>query len=221
LPSEDRAIAHVLFDLDGTLIDSRADIVAAVSAMRARFALPALDSEVVHRYVGNGAPALVARALGEERRALWDVGLQEFLDYYGAHALDRTRLYPGIASVLAALRGADVSMSVVTNKPEGLSRRILAGLAALDVFIEVIGGDTLPAKKPDASGVWQALGRAGVSARRALVVGDSAVDRDTAAAAGVSFCGVTWGFAAADIVGGGAPYVSSAAALREVILSAW
>ena len=214
-------IAHVLFDLDGTLLDSRADLANAVNHVREGFGLPALDPTTVHRYVGDGARALVERALGSARRDLWADGIERFLAYYDAHLLDRSRLYPGIAELLVALAAAGVSLSVLTNKPEGFSRRILTGLGVVDAFVGIAGGDTLPVRKPDPGGVTYLLQRAGIPGARALVVGDSHVDLATARAAQVPFCGVSWGFNPGDLVAAEAPVATTAATLRQVVLGGW
>jgi phosphoglycolate phosphatase len=214
-------IGHVIFDLDGTLLDSRADLAAAVNHARHALGLAPLDPVTIHRYVGDGARALVERALGPTRRALWKEAIDRFLVYYDAHLLDRSCLYPGMRELLAALAAAGVSASVLTNKPEGFSRRILAGLGVAETFVDVIGGDTLPVRKPDPAGVAHLLARARVSAPRALVVGDSSVDVATARAAQVAFCGVSWGFNPDDILAADVPVVETAAALHRVVLDAW
>jgi len=214
-------VAHVIFDLDGTLLDSRADLADAVNHVRHALALPPLDPFAIHRYVGDGARALVERALGPTRRELWNEGVERFLAYYDEHLLDRSCLYPGMMELLAALGAAGVSISVLTNKPEGFSRRILAGLGVAGAFIDVVGGDTLPVRKPDPRGVTHLLARAGVSPARALVVGDSSVDVATARAARVPFCGVAWGFDPGDLRGADVPVVAAAATLQQVVLDPW
>ncbi len=215
------AIGHVLFDLDGTLIDSSSDLVAAVNHVRAEFDLPALEPDTVCRYVGDGARALVQRALGPHREDDSARGVQMFLAYYCEHLLDATRFYPGIRELLADLAAAGVSASVLTNKPEVLSRRILEGLAAAEGFVDVVGGDTLGVKKPHADGVYRLLERAGVRAERALLVGDSLVDLATARASGVAFCGVAWGFSPEGLAAAGVPLVASAPTLAEAVLRSW
>lgn len=214
-------IAHVVFDLDGTLLDSRADLANAVNHVRQGLGLPALDPATVYRYVGDGARALVERALGPIRRELWNEAVERFLAYYEEHLLDHSRLYPGISDLLAAMAAADVSASILTNKPEGFSRRILAGLGVADAFVDVVGGDTLPVRKPDPRGVAYLLERARVPAARALVVGDSPVDVATARAAQVPFCGVSWGFNPGDLLAAEVPVVTAAAALQRVVLDGW
>jgi phosphoglycolate phosphatase len=187
--------ALVVFDLDGTLIDSRADLTAAVNHVLRRSALPELPLEVVVGYVGDGARLLVQRALGAAHHALFDEGFRQFLAYYGAHLLDQTRPYPGVPEMLVALAARGVTPAVLSNKPEAMSRAILDGVGLSSRFAAVLGGDSLPARKPDPVGVKHLCALTGVPAGRVLVVGDSPVDLRTAQAAGVAFCGVAWGFA--------------------------
>ena len=188
-----RAFAHVAFDLDGTLVDSRADLAAATNHVRRSFDLAPLDPSTVYGLVGDGARVLVERALGSERAAHVDEGVRRFLAFYREHLLDETRPYPGIESALRTLHARRVFLSVLTNKPEDLSRAILDGLGLTRWLASLIGGDSLPTRKPDPAGVRVLLERSGTRAADFLLVGDSPVDFETAAQAGVAFCGVTWG----------------------------
>lgn len=193
-----RATDHwslIIFDLDGTLIDSRADLTAAVNHVLHSFALPQLPPDVVAGYVGDGARLLVQRALGAAHRDHFDDGLQRFMAYYGAHLLDHTQAYPGISEMLAGLSAHGTTLAVLSNKPVAMSRAILDGLGLSFHFVAVIGGDSLPTRKPDPAGLEHLRALTGMPAERVLVVGDSLTDLRTAAAAGVAFCGVTWGFA--------------------------
>jgi phosphoglycolate phosphatase len=189
-------VALVVFDLDGTLIDSLADLTAAVNHVLRGSALPELPPEVVASYVGEGARLLVQRALGAAHRDRLDEGLQQFMAYYAAHLLDRTRPYRGVPEMLAALATSGVTLAVLSNKPESMSRAILDGVGLSSRFVAVLGGDSLPARKPDPAGVKHLCALTGMDPARVLVVGDSPVDLRTAQAAGVAFCGVAWGFAA-------------------------
>ena len=194
-PHSSLRFTHVVFDLDGTLVDSRVDLAIAVNQVRRSFGLPELPIEVVTGYIGEGARMLVQRALGPEHAERLDEGLRRFLADYGAHLLDHTRPYAGIAEVLVALAQRGVAMSVLTNKPAAMSRVILEGLGLAAHFVALLGGDSLPTRKPDPAGVAHLQALTGTSAERMLMVGDSLIDLRTAAAAGVGFCGVTWGFA--------------------------
>jgi phosphoglycolate phosphatase len=186
-------VRHAAFDLDGTLIDSRADLVASVNHVLAAFGRPAVDSPTLAGYVGHGARALLERALGPVEPWRIDEGMRRFLRYYGEHLLDETRPYPGVEALLDGLDECGVVLTVLTNKPEALSRAILDGLGLGHRFVALIGGDTLPTRKPDPTGLRQLCAAAGARPAESLLVGDSPVDLDTARAAGVAFCGVAWG----------------------------
>jgi phosphoglycolate phosphatase len=185
----------LIFDLDGTLIDSKLDLALAVNAARAHFGLPPLDLATVGRYIGNGAPTLIRRAMGEGASgADVDRALEFFLTYYADHKLDHTRAYPGIPEALEELDRAGVRMAVLTNKPERISARIVEGLGLAKYFARVYGGNSFDRKKPDPLGVQTLLAETGVPKERTMIVGDSAVDVQTARNAGVKVCGVTYGF---------------------------
>jgi phosphoglycolate phosphatase len=210
---------HVVFDLDGTLVDSEADLAAATNHVLGAFGLPEVDVATLGTYVGDGARTLVARALGPAHAARLDEGVECFLAYYRRHLLDATRPYPGVEALLAALHARAVRLSIVTNKAEALSRSILEGLGLMRWIGALVGGDTLPTRKPDPAGLRRVLAGAGTAPQRALMVGDSSIDRDTAHAAAVAFCGVTWGFAPALIVDAAAGdlLVDDAASLRALV----
>ena len=184
---------HVSFDLDGTLVDSRADLVAAVNHVLGSLGLPPEEPATLYRYVGDGARVLVERALGPPHADRVDAGVALFLDYYRVHLLDATRPYPGMAEALAALAERGVALSVLTNKPVALSRAIVDGLGLGSYFVDVVGGDSLPVRKPDPAGLELLRGRTGTERARMLLVGDSPIDVDTARNGGVGFCGVAWG----------------------------
>lgn len=183
-----------LLDLDGTLLDTRADLVASTNHVRTSFGLGAIQAREVEHLVGHGARVLVERALGPDRRELHDEGLRRFLDHYGAHCLDHTRPYPGMAELLDALAPRGVTFAVLTNKPEALSRWILGGLDLSRRLIAVVGGDTFAERKPHPRGVDHLRLLGGVARAASLMVGDSLVDVETARAAGIAVCGVRWGF---------------------------
>jgi phosphoglycolate phosphatase len=190
---------HVVFDLDGTLIDSRVDLAAAVNRMLRTLGLPSLTTETVTRYVGEGARKLVERALGADQAHQVDRALPLFWEFYSAHLLDHTRLYPGVAHLLSTLSEWRVTLSVLSNKPVTMSRAILDGLEVLPFFRAVLGGDSLATRKPDPAGVKHLRSLTNTSRDRMLLVGDSMIDVQTARAAGVLFCGVAWGFAPGDL----------------------
>jgi phosphoglycolate phosphatase len=185
----------LIFDLDGTLVDSKQDLVNSVNATRASLGLVPIADDVVASYVGNGAPTLVRRALGPEfGDEQVDQALQYFLAWYRDHMLDHTRLYDGVREALDELRGAGVAMAVLTNKPVRFSQTMIERLGLGDHFFRVYGGNSFEQKKPDPVGVDALLTESRATRARTMMVGDSAVDVRTARNAGILACGVTWGF---------------------------
>jgi len=190
----------LVFDLDGTLIDSGADLCASVNAMLRHFDRPPLPDTVISTYIGDGAARLVSRSLGEPTDAdFLDSALAYFLDYYREHKLDQTYVYPGVFAALDSLRfepgGAARSMAVLTNKPIGPSQAICDALGLSHYFFRIYGGNSFATKKPDPEGLLALLKEAGVSAQEALMIGDSDVDILTARNAGVWSLGCSYGLA--------------------------
>jgi phosphoglycolate phosphatase len=185
----------VVFDLDGTLIDSARDLAISMNATRENFDMPALDPRLIYSFVGNGAAMLVRRALGPDAdEDLNQRALAFFLEFYREHALENTRLYAGVQEALEQLAAEGHRMAVLTNKPVKISRDIIAALGMAGHFKEVYGGDSFPTKKPDPQGLLALLKETGTLTSDAWMVGDSGVDIQTARNAGVRSCGVTWGF---------------------------
>ncbi|MDQ2899267.1 MAG: HAD hydrolase-like protein [Acidobacteriota bacterium] len=185
----------LIFDLDGTLIDSRLDLANSVNASRAHLGLAAISNESVYSYVGNGAPVLMRRALGNDAsESEVRTALEFFLAYYGEHMLDSTTLYPGVRDALDRLRAHEVSMAVLTNKPVRMSVAIVDGLGLANHFKRVYGGNSFEFKKPHGIGIDTLVLDCGASKDGTIMVGDSAVDVQTARNAGVRACGVTYGF---------------------------
>ena len=185
----------LIFDLDGTLIDSKLDLAHSVNATRASMGMAPLANELVYSYVGNGAPVLIRRALGpaasEEDVAR---ALEFFIRYYGEHCLENTSLYPGVAEALGQLQAAGMPLAVLTNKPVRISHHIVAGLGLGDTFFRIYGGNSFEQKKPHPVGIEALLSETGLPRERTVMVGDSAVDIQTARNANVRACGVTYGF---------------------------
>ena len=194
-----RAIKLLIFDLDGTLIDSRLDLIHSVNAMLRHCNRPELPGEVIASYVGDGAPVLVRRALGDPKHdAEVKEGLEYFLAYYRVHKLDHTHLYEGIKEMLTAVahgNGVRRQMAVLSNKPVIPSRAIVEALGLAEYFVHVYGGNSFPTKKPDPHGVHSILRETKSDPKETLMVGDSSVDVITGHNAGLWTCGVTYGFA--------------------------
>ncbi len=206
-----QSIRLLVFDLDGTLIDSRLDLIHSVNAMLRHFGRPELHGDVIASYVGDGAPALVQRALvadgGVGDEAFFRGALEYFLGYYRMHKLDHTTVYEGIPETLAALangsRAAESSarpgmhrlMAVLSNKPVRPTQDIVQALGMGNYFVHVYGGNSFATKKPDPLGAQTLLAETGVSAEQALMIGDSSIDVLTGRNAGMWTCGVTYGFA--------------------------
>lgn len=199
-----------VFDLDGTLVDSRQDLYLAVAHALAELGLPQRSQEEVVSFVGDGAVTLVSRSIAPKEHLL-ETAVALWREHYARHLLDHTRLYPGIAAVLGSAR---IPLAVHTNKPGAMARKILDGLGVLPRFVDVVGGDEA-ARKPDPSGLLGICVRAGVSPEDTVLIGDSLVDRSTAVAAGVRFVPVSWGFVPmATLAAGGAEgFVADAAGL--------
>ena len=186
-------IRLLIFDLDGTLIDSKLDLALSVNHMCTTMGRTALDHDRIFSLVGQGAPVLVRRALGEPvTDEEVQQGVQIFLQYYWEHMLDNTATYPGVAEALQALSG--YSLAVLTNKPVNFSRAILRGLGLASHFVEVYGGNSFAQKKPHPVGVFKLLEQTGTGLRESMMVGDSDTDVLTGRNAGIWTCGVKYGF---------------------------
>jgi phosphoglycolate phosphatase len=185
-------VRALIFDLDGTLIDSKLDLALAVNRTLEHMGRRPLEHARIYGYVGDGAPMLVRRALGQgASEAEVQRGLDYFLSYYRAHMLDNTVTYPGVREGLELLK--DRRMAVLTNKPVRFSQAILDGLGIARCFRYVYGGNSFPTKKPDPEGVYHLLRDLGVGPREAMMVGDSEVDVRTARNAGTWVCAVSYG----------------------------
>lgn len=188
----------ILFDLDGTLIDSAPDIAAAVNELLALDGLPVQTVEAVRGMIGNGVRKLVERAYGASGRAIEGKGLDRAHDrmmgIYGKHLTRHTMLLPGALEMVMAYHRAGVKVGVVTNKPEGFTREILAHFGLDNLVAIVVGGDTGPARKPAPDMLEHALQAIGVTAARALMVGDSPADIGAAEAAQMASVAVRGGY---------------------------
>ncbi len=186
----------LVFDLDGTLIDSREDLVASVNAALGQFGLPPQAEDRIGSYIGDGAAMLIERALASDGAdlSLAPAALEAFLAYYREHKLDHTRLYPGVLEQLASLRDSlPVQMAVLTNKPVHASREICAALGLAPYFFSVYGGNSFGTKKPDPEGLQRLMAEAGAKPGETVMIGDSDVDIRTARAAGAWSIGCRYG----------------------------
>jgi len=197
-PIAAEAIRLIVFDLDGTLIDSRRDLATAVNAMLAQMGRRALPEPVIGEYVGDGAGMLVRRALGDpDDEALVEDGLERFLARYRTHMLDHTYVYEGVFAALDALRsmpdGSERAFAVLTNKPVRPAQRICDALGLGNYFFGIYGGNSFTTKKPDPEGLQTLMREAGVRPEQTLMVGDSVVDVLTARNAGTAVIGCRFG----------------------------
>lgn len=194
----------IIFDLDGTLIDSRVDVANAANAARAAVGLASLPLETVQGYAGDGVTKLVERILPEERRGAFDAALAAFLEFYAAHSLDHTTLYPGVLETVEAL-ARDMKLAVVTNKRRYLTMPILEGLGVARFFSQVVGGDGPLARKPSPEPLISVCEAEGIPPGESLMVGDSPTDVAAARAAGIFVCGATYGYKPAEVVRAAGP----------------
>lgn len=182
----------LIFDLDGTLADTRQDLTNSVNYARKKLGLPALDVETVIKYVGNGVRKLMERSLSKDQWDKIEEAVPLFRSYYQDHALDFTTLYPGVEEILNHFRKK--KMAVISNKPENFSRAILKGLGIDTYFDLVLGGDSLPVMKPSPEPIYNVLNHFKIKPQKAVIIGDGVTDIKAGKDARVLTCGVTYGF---------------------------
>jgi phosphoglycolate phosphatase len=189
-----------LWDLDGTLVDSLEDIADAMNRVLKRLGLPGHDLDAYRGFVGEGVEVLAGRALPESRR---DVetrrrAVAEMREVYGGNLLNNTRPYDGICGVLDEMRLRGLSLSVLSNKPDGPTRKIVSACFPDHPFLKVVGAKPEVPKKPDPAAALAIARDLGVAPERFIYFGDTAIDMQTAAAAGMFPVGVLWGFRGPD-----------------------
>jgi phosphoglycolate phosphatase len=190
----------LIFDLDGTLVDSREDLANSVNAMLRHYGKPELPHQVIASYIGDGAPMLVRRSLGDpDDEGYVQDALLYFMAWYREHKLDSTYVYEGIIEALDAIRdsrnGRPLKMAVLSNKPVGPSRAIVEALGLGPYFFQVYGGNSFHTKKPDPAGVEALLEESGAKPEETVIIGDSNIDVLTGRNAGIYSVGVTYGLA--------------------------
>lgn len=192
----------LLFDLDGTLVHSLPDLADAVDDMLASYGLPALGEPTLSTMIGNGSHKLIERALAASRwcgapahsTELLAEAHQRFLQRYRQQLCRRSRLCPGVAAQLPLLQEAGIALAVVTNKPTEFVLPLLRALGIAEYFVLLLGGDSLPEKKPSALPLLHACGQLGVAIDDAIMVGDSCTDIEAARAAGMRVVAVSYGY---------------------------
>src|SRR6476661_1259881 len=196
----------LIFDLDGTLIDSREDLANSINAMLIHFGKKELPHEVIASYIGDGAPMLVRRSLGDpDDESFVQDAVLYFMSWYREHKLDNTYVYDGVKEALAAIQKSrsgnstqethPLKMAVLSNKPVGPSRAIVEALGLGQYFFQVYGGNSFHTKKPDPTGVQALLEEAGATVEETVIIGDSDIDVLTARNSGIYSVGVTYGLA--------------------------
>lgn len=194
----------IIFDLDGTLIDSKKDIAHCVNWTLSEMGLPDIDQEVIYTYVGHGVRELIEQSIIEAHgQDSFDRGLKIFDKYYMAHLLDHTCLFPEMAEVIEAYKNKD--MAVITNKPQKYTDAIMAGLKLDEYFGAVLGREATAKPKPNPDPIYKVLEMIPAKKERTVIIGDTEIDIETGKKAGVLTCGVLFGFGKAEVVRGAEP----------------
>ena len=211
-------IDALVYDLDGTLIDSRLDLAISVNAALADAGRAPKPVELIATYVGDGIHVMLQRSFEDATPAVLERALQIYRAHYRAHCLDHTRLYPGVRSTLEYFRHK--RQAVVSNKPADFSRLIVVGLGLEDLLPVVIGGDTAGALKPDPAPVQAALAALAVGAGQAVMVGDGLTDLEAGRRAGTRTCAVTYGLGEREVLAEGRPdyWIEDFPALRQLFI---
>ncbi|VAX31873.1 hypothetical protein MNBD_NITROSPINAE05-1179 [hydrothermal vent metagenome] len=186
-----KKISLIVYDFDGTLVDTLDDIALSVNLTLEELGQPALANEVIKTCVGNGVAMLMTRALDGTDQNDIDLAVQLFRKHYTLHLLDNSRFYPNCLETIEFF--SNRKQAICSNKPEDFVKKILAGLNCLGPFPDIIGGDSFKTRKPDPEGLNHLLARHRVAPDEAVIVGDSQVDIETGINARVRTCAVTYG----------------------------
>ena len=195
-------IRAVLFDLDGTLIDSLEDLTDAVNHVRGAFSQPPLTSESVRSKVGKGVRDLVRRILPDALESEIESAVSLFRDFNRRHIADKSRLYPGILETLLELSARNIKMAVITNKSEDLGVHLLQALEINPLFEDICGGDTYPERKPSPLPLFKVAEKLGVLHHECVMVGDSINDIQAGQRANITTIGCTWGYGSTEEISG-------------------
>lgn len=210
-----------IFDLDGTIADTIADLGDAVNYGLEKLGYPTFDYEAYKKMVGNGVKKLCERALPEDKKGMLSELHKLFKEYYDVHYLDKTKPYDGIKETMEKLRDAGVYMAVATNKPEEVAKEIVAKLLPDMSFVKVLGGVDYRPVKPDTAILNEIFAALPDEENRVFMIGDSNVDVQTAKNAGIECIGCAWGFRGrAELEAEGADYIAeNASDIADIILS--
>lgn len=182
----------IFYDLDGTLVDTRADIVNAANHMLAEMKRPPLDAGEISRYVGRGLKSLIQGCLKTEDEGLTEKGSKIYRAHYAKHMLDNSVLYPGARELLEYFK--DRKQAIVTNKPDPFSKDLMNALGTGSYFTDIIAGNSAYPKKPDPAALWAIMKREKAAREETLFIGDSRIDVETARNAGIRVLVVSHGF---------------------------
>lgn len=214
-------IRAVLFDLDGTLVDSLEDLTDAVNHIRIAFSLPQLTADEVRQKVGKGARHLVRQVLPDVDNTDIDRALGMFLEFNRVHIADKSRLYPGIKEILLELAARNIKMAVISNKNENLSRLILETLGVNDLFEAICGGDTYPERKPSPLPLLKVIESLGFAPHECAMAGDSINDVQAGQQAGTTTAACSWGYGSTEELTGADVLTNTPQELLAVITAVY
>lgn len=198
-----REIDLIVFDFDGTIVNSKEDIAASANYVLSQRGLPSKDPELIGTYIGDGIHVLMGKTLEIDDEEDIAEAVKIFRGHYWDHCMDKTRVYPGVREALDRLSAKP--KAIVTNKPKRFADKILEGFSLSGYFVDVVGGDGPYAKKPSPEGIMAVVSSLGFAAGKTLVVGDSPNDIIAGTGAGCVTCAVAYGFTVRSILEAGSP----------------